>query len=78
MVRFQFQLRNTLNEINRKAPLFILKEGGKERTVKESYMRGINPKNIESVNVLKGEAATKKYGKRGKYGGVVIVLKKKK
>ena len=76
--KFQFQLRNTLNEINRKSPLIILIEGKKERTVNEKYMRSIDPENIERVDVFKGEKATKKYGRRGKYGVVVIVMKKKK
>lgn len=38
----------------------------------------IKPDEIESINVLKNEAATKKYGEKGKYGVVEIISKKKK
>lgn len=35
----------------------------------------INPKDIESVNVLKGESATKKYGEAAEYGALEIKTK---
>ena len=77
--KFQFKLRKAYEDNRSKLkPLFILVEGKKERTIKDSYMRGIDPKNIETVHVLKGEAAKKKYGKKGKNGVVIIVLKQKK
>jgi len=38
----------------------------------------VEPNNIESVNVLKGEAAIKLYGDKGKDGVIVITTKKKK
>ncbi len=37
-----------------------------------------NPENIESINILKGEAATALYGEKGKNGVIMITLKKKK
>ena len=37
---------------------------------------GINPDDIESVNILKGPAATALYGQRGSEGAVVITSKK--
>ncbi|MFT3827118.1 MAG: SusC/RagA family TonB-linked outer membrane protein [Chitinophagaceae bacterium] len=37
---------------------------------------GVNPDDIESVNVLKGPAATALYGQRGSEGAVVITSKK--
>lgn len=74
---FQFSLRKAYKSLDRTKPLFIVVEGKKERTVQESYMRKIDPKTIESINVIKGEAALKKYGKRGKNGVVVIFMKKK-
>jgi TonB-dependent SusC/RagA subfamily outer membrane receptor len=36
----------------------------------------VDPNNIESVNVLKGKAATKLYGDKGKNGVIVITTKK--
>lgn len=38
----------------------------------------LRPSDIESVNVLKGEAATKAYGDKGKNGVILITTKKKK
>lgn len=38
---------------------------------------GINPQDIESVNVLKGETAAKQYGDASKNGVIIITLKKK-
>ena len=39
-------------------------------------MNTIDPDRIESVHVLKGEAAIKKYGAKGTKGVVEITLKK--
>ncbi len=54
------------------SPVFYL--DGKEITSAE--MNDIKPNDIESVNVLKGESATKKYGAKGNDGVVEIVMKK--
>ena len=56
---------------NGKAPLYIV--DGKE-VKKEDY--DLDPNKIESVNVLKGKAATEKYGKKGKDGVIIIKTKK--
>jgi len=53
--------------------LFIV--DGKE-VAKKDY--DVDPNNIASVNVLKGEAATKIYGDKGKNGVIVITTKNKK
>ncbi|TAG52406.1 MAG: TonB family protein [Runella slithyformis] len=37
----------------------------------------LDPKNIESMEVIKNEAATKTYGEKGKYGVIFITTKKK-
>ncbi|GGK17914.1 hypothetical protein GCM10007962_10170 [Yeosuana aromativorans] len=55
-----------------KEPLYIL--DGKEITSQE--MKDIDPKNIEKVEVLKGDGATEKYGDKGKNGVVMITTKK--
>jgi len=56
-----------------KKPLLIV--DGKEVAKKNL---DVDPNNIVSVNVLKGESAKKKYGKKGKDGVIEITLKKKK
>ena len=46
--------------------------------MKNKKLDDIDPNSIESISVLKGESATKKYGKKGKDGVIEITLKKKK
>ncbi len=41
-------------------------------------MESISPEEIESINVLKGENAIKKYGEKGKDGVIIINTKKQK
>ncbi len=53
-------------------PLIVV--DGKIETA--AKMDDYDPNNIQSVNVLKGESATKKYGKKGEKGVVEIMLKK--
>ena len=45
--------------------------------ITEKEMKAISPNDIESINVLKGEQAIKKYSEDGKNGVVEIKLKKK-
>ena len=54
-------------------PAFYL-EGVK---ITEKGMKAVSPNDIESINVLKGEQAIKKYSEDGKNGVVEIKLKKK-
>lgn len=54
-------------------PLIVV--DGKIETA--AKMDDYDPNSIQSVNVLKGESATKKYGKKGEKGVVEITLKKK-
>ncbi|HUH29106.1 M56 family metallopeptidase [Gelidibacter sp.] len=54
-------------------PLYLM--DGKE--ISKDEMEAIDPKIIESVDVLKNEASTKKYGEKGKNGVVLITTKKK-
>ena len=55
-----------------KDPLYVV-DG---KIVNKKKMINVNPNNIESVNVLKGEAAKELYGRKGKNGVVVIKTKK--
>jgi Spy/CpxP family protein refolding chaperone len=43
-----------------------------------SSFENINPNDIESIEVLKGETATIKFGEKGKNGVIIITLKDKK
>lgn len=56
-----------------KEPLYLIREGNKTREVKDLSM--FDPNQIQSIEVLKGEAATDKYGDRAKNGVVIIELK---
>ncbi|HVZ95627.1 MAG TPA: N-acetylmuramoyl-L-alanine amidase, partial [Chitinophagaceae bacterium] len=53
-------------------PLYII--DGKESP--NDALKNISPQSIESINVLRDEAALKKYGDKGKNGVVEITLKK--
>jgi TonB family protein len=53
----------------------IIYQDGK--TISNIEMKQIDPKDIEALNVLKGDAAIKKYGDKGKNGVIEIATKKK-
>ena len=55
------------------SPLFII--DGVKTT--QSNLDKLDPDKIESINVLKGDAATRQYGDEGKNGVVLITTKKK-
>ena len=57
-----------------KEPLVYI--DGKESSREE--MKKLDSKNIESINVLKGDTAIKKYGKKAKNGVIEITTKKSK
>ena len=56
-----------------KDPLYII--DGKEASKKE--VKKLSPKDIMTIDVSKGKAASKKYGKKAKDGVVEIITKKK-
>ncbi len=63
--------------INRKdKPLFIV--NGKEAKQMDLEKLEASPDDIQSINVLKGDNAKKKYGKRGENGVIEITTKKHK
>ncbi|MBA6152963.1 M56 family metallopeptidase [Gelidibacter maritimus] len=53
-------------------PLYIL--NGKE--ISEQEMQTVDPNTIKSLDVIKDKAATKKYGKKGEHGVILITSKK--
>ena len=53
-------------------PLIVV--GGKIQE-KDFNLNSIEPQTIKSLNVLKGESATEKYGKRAENGAIEIILK---
>lgn len=61
-----------IKTINKKGPIFYV--DGKE-TTNEDFNKVVSDK-IESINVMKGENAIKKYGEKGKDGVVEILMKK--
>ncbi len=54
-------------------PVFYIET--KSGIKKVPTLEGVNPKDIEAINVLKGDEATKLYGKEGENGVIVIKLK---
>ena len=64
-----------------KSPLFIIFNKNGEEKYKgskgEGKLKALDPNNIESVNVIKGKAATLKYGKEGENGVIEIKTKDK-
>ena len=55
-------------------PLFII-DGKVVKSDKKSIMQEIDPNDIESINVLKGESAIEAYGQEGENGVIEIVTK---
>ena len=53
-------------------PLFIIDGEETRKNIKD-----LDPDTIESINVLKGDAAIKKYGSKAEYGVIEITTKKK-
>ncbi|MBC7407489.1 MAG: hypothetical protein H7339_03790 [Arcicella sp.] len=47
------------------------------KRISEIELKGIDPKDIEKLEVYKGEKAIIRYGAEAKDGAVVITLKKK-
>lgn len=62
-----------------KSPMYIIIDKKGEKKFLNGEIQGeikeLSPDNIESVKVIKGKAATSKYGKDGKNGVIVIKLK---
>ena len=64
-----------------KQPLYVIKYGKKEyrnNKLNSVLSKMINPNDIESINIFKDSVSLAKYGDDGKYGVVVITLKKDK
>ncbi|MBQ4063900.1 MAG: TonB family protein [Bacteroidaceae bacterium] len=60
--------------LNRESPLLIINGAVYEGNA--GIINNIKEEDIESINVLEEEAATKLYGEKGKYGAIVLELKK--
>lgn len=52
---------------------FVIMDG---LEVSDDVIKKLNPNKIQSVSVLKNEAATAKYGKKGKFGVILITTKR--
>ncbi len=68
--------KNTMSVISSgDQPIFIIKQGNKEKKVLSVDKDAIDSNKINSVSVLKGNAAWELYGEEGKNGVVIITLK---
>jgi len=65
------QIANSIMTSQQKDPLILI--DGEEATQVE--MKNLEPSLIKSMNILKGENATEKYGEKGKNGVIEITLK---
>jgi len=74
-IAFKVEGNNTNNKTNKpttvKKPVYFL--NGKE--ISKEILLKIPPNDLEKINVLKGEAAIKKYGEKGKNGVIEATLK---
>ncbi len=70
MVLIKLDYSNTISKAD--TPLYIV--DGKIKDV--AYIKTLDPKLIGSVNVLKGDKAIKKYGKKGENGVIIVTIKK--
>ena len=60
--------------LNKESPLLIINGAVYEGNA--GIISNIKEEDIESINVLQEEAATKLYGEKGKYGAIMLELKK--
>ena len=60
--------------LNKESPLLIINGAAYEGNA--GIINNIKEEDIESINVLQEEAATKLYGEKGKYGAIMLELKK--
>ena len=60
--------------LNKESPLLIINGAVYEGNA--GIINNIKEEDIESINVLQEEAATKLYGEKGKYGAIMLELKK--
>ncbi|MDQ2720020.1 MAG: N-acetylmuramoyl-L-alanine amidase [Bacteroidota bacterium] len=63
---------NENNVLNISANTLLIVDG---KEISKNEMKNISPKDFESVNVIKGESAIKKYGEKGKDGVIEITTK---
>lgn len=52
-------------------PLIIVNNQRKDY----AYLQALDPQNIDSINILKGSEAVKKYGKKATNGVILITMK---
>lgn len=72
-INFTLSSNSAIQKVNESTlPLYVL-DG---KTISSEEMKKIDPNTIESMNVLKGKAATDIYGEKGTNGVVVIISKK--
>lgn len=63
---------NIFSKGTTKTPLMVI-----DGVISDKKVEDIDPGNIQSINVLKGDMATQKYGEKGKNGVLEITLKHK-
>lgn len=69
--KVEVKIKNSGN--SKEEPIFIVIDGDEKKRIKK--IKQVNPNEIESIEVLKGNAAIVEYGKDGKNGVVIVKLK---
>lgn len=73
-----YTVTNTF-ELNENTPLYVIDgEEVPQSKASKKILEALNPQDIASIEVFKGEKAIKKYGEQGKNGVIVIKTKKGK
>jgi hypothetical protein len=76
----EFSIKDTVPQTKIKtsgADKALIIVDGVEKGNDKKYLNSIEPSSIESISVLKGDQATKKYGSKGKEGVIEIITKTK-
>ncbi len=71
----EFSFRDTTPKAKSNTNNALIIVDGVEKGHDSNALKSLNPSSIQTINVLKGESAVKKYGTKGKYGVIEIITK---
>ena len=71
---FRVRIRNSRSNMSGTEPLYVI--DGMPVSTTNGALYGINPREVESISVLKDAASTSMYGSRGANGVIIIKTKR--
>jgi TonB-dependent SusC/RagA subfamily outer membrane receptor len=71
------RIRNTDSILSTGEPLLILDGAPVAAQNVSSVLRQLNPREVDTIDVLKDVASTSVYGERGAHGVIIITMKRK-